>query len=198
VQRYCAKAFLSLRSERAGAWRRRPKRRRKPIGRHFPGVVVGGSPVALVAFKMALSHSRKDAIVWALGKDMLSWLECHSGCFSRLGGVPATVRIDNEKTAIAKGAGAWGVINPTLLALCEDAVLHIDACPPRASQCKGKIERRVRDQRAALDPGTRAWRDLAWLRLISTSQIKGGKEAVDAQHCVRCEHSQSVNSGCRT
>jgi hypothetical protein len=27
--------------------------------------------------------------------------------------VPAVLRIDNVKTAIARGAGAWGVINET-------------------------------------------------------------------------------------
>ena len=51
---------------------------------------------------MVLSHSRKDAIVWSEGKDMLAWLGCHSEAFRRLGGVPATVRIDNEKTAVAR------------------------------------------------------------------------------------------------
>jgi transposase len=37
---------------------------------------------------------------------MLAWLGCHTEAFRRLGGVPATVRIDNEKTAVVKGAGA--------------------------------------------------------------------------------------------
>jgi hypothetical protein len=74
---------------------------------HFPQVVIGGEVKNLVAFKMVLSHSRKDAIVWSESKDMLSWLGCHSEAFRRLGGVPATVRVDNEKTAMARGAGAW-------------------------------------------------------------------------------------------
>ena len=71
-------------------------------------MIVGGRARSLVAFKMVLSHSRKDAIVWSEGKDMLAWLGCHTEAFRRLGGVPATVRIDNEKTAVVKGAGAWG------------------------------------------------------------------------------------------
>ena len=73
---------------------------------HFPQVVIGGEVKNLVAFKMALSHSRKDAVVWSESKDMLSWLGCHSEAFRRLGGVPATVRIDNEKTSMVRGAGA--------------------------------------------------------------------------------------------
>jgi transposase len=164
VQRYCAKVFPAP----AIRVRRRvetpPGAQAQADWAHFPRVVVGGARVDLMAFKMALSHSRKDAIVWALGKDMLSWLDCHSNCFKRLGGVPATVRIDNEKTAIARGAGAWGVINPTYRRYARMLHFHIDACPPRQPQCKGKIERRVRDQRAALDPSTRAWRDLAELQ----------------------------------
>jgi hypothetical protein len=33
---------------------------------HFPDVIVGGEARSLVAFKMVLSHSRKDAIVRGL------------------------------------------------------------------------------------------------------------------------------------
>ena len=161
-------ALKPFRRRRSGLIRRRvetpPGAQAQADWAHFPRVFVGGSAVDLMAFKMALSHSRKDAIVWALGKDMLSWLECHSGCFSRLGGVPATVRIDNEKTAIAAGAGAWGVINPTYRRYARMLQFHIDACPPRAPRYKGKIERRVRDQRSALDPSRRAWRDLGELQ----------------------------------
>src|SRR4051812_28220850 len=32
---------------------------------HFPNVIIGGAAKRLVAFKMVLSHSRKDAIVWS-------------------------------------------------------------------------------------------------------------------------------------
>jgi len=78
---------------------------------HFPAVLVGDEAVDLVALHMVLSWSRQEAIVWARSKDMLSWLGCHTACFARLGGVPATVRVDNEKTAIVRGAGAWGTIN---------------------------------------------------------------------------------------
>ena len=46
---------------------------------------------------MVLSWSRQEAIVWARSKDMLAWLGCHTACLVRLGGVPATLRVDNEK-----------------------------------------------------------------------------------------------------
>jgi transposase len=82
---------------------------------HFQGVIIGSEVKNLIAFKMVLSHSRKDAIVWSESKDMLAWLGCHTQAFRRLGGVPATVRIDNEKTAVVKGAGAWRVITKSYL-----------------------------------------------------------------------------------
>lgn len=113
---------------------------------------------------MALSWSRKPAIVWARAKDMLSWLDCHTAGFQRLGGVPATVRIDNEKTAISRGAGAWGTINPTYRRYASVMRFHIDACSPRQPQAKGKIERRVRDQRFGLDPYGQSYSDLAALQ----------------------------------
>jgi hypothetical protein len=79
----------------------------------FPAVIVGDEAVDLVALHMVLSWSRQEAIAWARSKDMLAWLGCHTACFARLGGVPATLRVDNEKTAIVRGAGAWGTINPS-------------------------------------------------------------------------------------
>ena len=104
-----------------------------------------------MALHMVLSWSRKEAIVWARSKDMLSWIACHTACFERLGGVPATVRVDNEKTAIARGAGAWGTINPTYRRYATQLKFHVDACQPRQPQAKGKVERCIRDQRAALE-----------------------------------------------
>jgi len=145
---------------------------------HFPGVVIDGVCVDLIALHMVLSWSRMEAIVWSPSKDMLSWLGCHSAAFARLGGVPATLRIDNEKTAIASGAGAWGVINPTYRRYGVTMRFHVDACPPRQPQCKGKVERRVRDQRLNLSPYGERFRDLAALqswtddRLISLAQAR--------------------------
>jgi len=164
VQRYWARAYPAPAIRARRRVETPPGAQAQADWAHFPRVVVGGAAVDLLAFKMALSHSRKDAIVWAYSKDMLSWLECHTACFVRLGGVPATVRIDNEKTAIAVGAGAWGVINPTYRRYARVLRFHVDACAPRQPQQKGKIERRVRDHRGALDPSDRSWRDLAELQ----------------------------------
>jgi len=139
---------------------------------HFPGVILAGIPTDLLALHMVLSFSRKQAIVWSPAKDMLAWLGCHSACFTRLGGVPATVRVDNEKTAIARGAGAWGTINPAYRRYATTMKFHIDACPPRQPQCKGKVERRVRDQRLAINPYGRPFASLAELQQWTDARIE--------------------------
>jgi transposase len=139
---------------------------------HFPAVVVDGVARDLLALHMVLSWSRKTAIVWSQTKDMLAWLGCHTACFMRLGGVPATVRVDNEKTAMARGAGAWGTLNPTYRRYATVLHFHVDACPPRQPQAKGKVERRVRDQRFALDPRRHAWADLAELQRWTDARLE--------------------------
>ena len=114
---------------------------------------------------------------------MLAWLGCHTACFTRLGGVPATVRIDNEKTAIVRGAGVWGRINPTYRRYATVLHFHIDACPPRQPQSKGKVERRVRDQRFALDPRRHAWDDLAELQRWTDAQLEGYRQVGGGPAC---------------
>jgi transposase len=138
---------------------------------YFPAVIVGDEAVDLVALHMVLSWSRQEAIVWARSKDMLAWLGCHTACFARLGGVPATLRVDNEKTAISRGAGAWGTINPTYRRYAALMKFHVDACAPRQPQHKGKVERRVRDQRTAIDPYGRTFRDLAELQAWTDARL---------------------------
>lgn len=172
VQRYCTKAFPAPAVRARRRVETPPGAQAQVDWAHFPRMIVAGAEIDLLAFKMVLSHSRKDAIVWAETKDMLSWLRCHTAAFERLGGVPATLRIDNEKTAIAKGAGAWGEINPTYRRFSRLFKFHIDACQPRDPRAKGKVERRVRDQRLALDPTKRAWSDLAELQAWTDAKVE--------------------------
>lgn len=124
----------------------------------FRGIWIGGRRQDLYAFHLELSHSRREAVVWSPRKTQLAWLHAHNESFRRLDGVPAVLRVDNEKTAISRGAGAWGEINPTYRRYARTVRFHIDACPPRSPQAKGKVERRIRDQRASADPRARHWR----------------------------------------
>jgi hypothetical protein len=65
---------------------------------------------------------------------------------------------------VSHGAGAWGTINSTYRRYAVMLQFHIDACPSRQPCYKGKVERRVPDQRLALDPTRQYWEDLAALQ----------------------------------
>jgi transposase len=117
----------------------------------YPRLDVGEGPEPLHAFVMVLSHSRKLAVVWSRDETLLSWLHCHNEAYRRFGGVAAVNRIDNLKTGIVAGAGAWGTIHPTYRAYARAVGFHVDACPPRAPQAKGKGEAKVKLSRHLVD-----------------------------------------------
>jgi transposase len=123
----------------------------------FPGVVIGGQPVDLHAFHLALSHSRKGAIVWSERADQLAWLHVHNEALRRLGGVAAVIRVDNVKTAVVRGAGPWGTLNETYRRYAQSLRFHIDASRPRTPQDKAKVERRIGIQKQSFDPRDRVW-----------------------------------------
>lgn len=123
----------------------------------FPNLIVAGELRTLHAFHMVLSHSRQDAIVWMTNENQLSWLYGHNQAFTRLGGIPAVVRVDNAKTAVAQGAGCWGTINPTYRRYALTVRFHIDVCAPYSPEHKGKVERAVRTQRWGQDPQRQPW-----------------------------------------
>jgi transposase len=129
-------------------------------------VVVGRGAQTLWSFHLTLSHSRYAVEVWSPSKDLLSWLEVHNRAFERLGGVPACVRVDNEKTAVVRGAGAWGELHPAYRRYAEAARFHVDACPPRQPQAKGKVERRIGVGRQSFDARQRAWDSLEELQAV--------------------------------
>lgn len=124
-------------------------------------------PTTIYAFVMVLSHSRKEAVVWSRSMDQLAWHRVHNEAYRRLGGVAAVNRIDNLKTGITTGCGAWGQINEQYRVYARTMGFHIDACEVRAPEQKGKTERRVGDckglnlqgrQFDGLD-GLQAWTD---------------------------------------
>lgn len=117
----------------------------------FPRMDVGEGAESLHAFVMVLSHSRMPAVVWSRDETQVSWLACHNGAYERLRGVAAVNRIDNLKTAIVQGAGAWGTIHPTYRAYARTVGFHIDACAPRQPQAKGKTEAKVKLSRRLID-----------------------------------------------
>ena len=106
-----------------------------------------GGLVTLWAFVMVFSASRMWAVVWSRRKDLAAWLRCHNEAFLRLGGVPVSVRPDNEKTAVEHGAGPWGRVNQGYSSYADQLGFIVNAALVRHPEGKGKVERRCRDIR---------------------------------------------------
>ncbi len=138
----------------------------------FRGVVVAEIPRDLFAFHLVLSHSRYEAIVWSERTDELAWLTVHNAALRRLGGVPGVIRVDNTKTAIAHGAGPWGVVNERCATYARALRFHVDAARPYTPEDKGKVERRILAHIAGFDPRRRAWRDLAELQSSTDAAVQ--------------------------
>jgi transposase len=100
-------------------------------------------PATVYAFVMVLSHSRKHAVIWSRATDQLAWHRVHNEAYRRLGGVAAVNRIDNLKTGVARGCGAWGTVNEQYRVYARAMGFHVDACEVRCPEQKGKTERRV-------------------------------------------------------
>jgi transposase len=111
----------------------------------FRGVDLSGpeGPTTVYAFVMVLSHSRKHAVVWSRSTDQLAWHRVHNEAYRRLGGGAAVNRIDNLKTGVARGCGAWGQVNEQYRVYARTMGFHVDACEVRCPEQKGKTERRV-------------------------------------------------------
>lgn len=127
-------------------------------------------PAHLYGLLVKLSHSRRYALVWSRTKDQLAWLHCHNGAYLRLGGVAAVERIDNEKTAIARGAGPHGEVHGVFRAYARSLGFHVDACEPRSPEQKGKVEREVRSVRGWL--GGRRFSSLAELQAHTDRRLE--------------------------
>ena len=123
----------------------------------WPRLRIAGRRVYGYEFHLRLSHSRFGACVWSPRKDQLAWHHAHNEAFRRLEGVPATVRVDNERTAMSRGAGAWGEFNPSYRRYAHMARFHIDPCPPRSPRYKGKVERGIRTGRLRREITGRHW-----------------------------------------
>ncbi len=145
----------------------------------WPRLQVAGRCVYGYEFHMRLSHSRFGACVWSPRKDQLAWHHVHNEALRRLEGVPATMRVDNERTAMSRGAGSWGEINPSYKRYAHMARFHIDPCPPRSPQYKGKVERGIRTGRLRQEITNRHWESWSELQAWSDERM-----LVDAERLI--------------
>jgi transposase len=137
----------------------------------YPRVIIAGVRSWLYAFVMTLSFSRMVAVIWSRATDQFNWHDCHNKAFQRLGGIPAVNRIDNLKTGVATGAGAWGVINQAYRVYAKAVHFHIDLSPPRAGNAKGKVEAKVKLSRGIVDVYRRSWDGLEDLQQFTDERI---------------------------
>ena len=85
------------------------------------------------------------------------------------------MRIDNERTAVARGAGPWGELNPSYRRYAAMVRFHIDACPPRQPAYKGKVERGIRGDRLWAEIEDRDWD--SWEALQAWTDAQGDQQA---------------------
>lgn len=130
-----------------------------------------GGWVLLQGFVMVLSFSRKWTLVWAPSQRMRDWIRCHNEAFTKLGGVPWTVRVDNTKTAMAKGAGPWGTVHADYASYALQMGFVVDPTRPYSPQEKGKVERRcLTSQVTVIRPDDR-FADLEHLQRVTDERI---------------------------
>jgi transposase len=94
-------------------------------------------------FVLTLGYSRKSIWLLTWKSSARIWAELHEQAFRRLGGVPATVVLDNLK----EGVLAPDVYDPTLNPLYRDVLRHYGTvalpCRVRHPDRKGKVEASV-------------------------------------------------------
>lgn len=163
IQRYFRKHFPKPRQRARRRIETPPGAQAQVDWAEWPRVWIAGVPVYAYQLHMRLSHSRFGARIWSPRKDQLAWHRAHNEAFRRLGGIPATVRVDNERTAVSRGAGSWGELNPSYRRYARAVQFHIDPCPPRSPQMKGKVERGIRSDRrwrAITEENWSSWEEL--------------------------------------
>lgn len=94
-----------------------------------------------------LAHSRATFVWVSATMTQVAWQTGHLALFRGYGGVPLWVRIDNLKTAVARGAGARAVLTPAFHAFAQSCGFQVDPCRPAMGSDKGKVERQVRIHR---------------------------------------------------
>jgi transposase len=135
----------------------RPRRKAAFLTLHFePGecaqvdwgnagtVAVGSTRRRLSFFVMVLCHSRKLYVEFTLAETVEQFLTCHTNAFEYWGGCPASVMVDNLKSAVlSHPRGQPAVYNPRYLDFARFHGFTVKACNPRSPHEKGRVENAV-------------------------------------------------------
>ncbi|MEO6877479.1 MAG: IS21 family transposase [Gemmatimonadaceae bacterium] len=147
--------------------------------------VIGGERRALHGLIGTLSHSRATFVWVSPTMTQLAWQTGHLALFTRYGGVPLWVRIDNLKTGVASGAGPTAVITPAFQTFARTCGFSVDPCRARTGSDKGKVERGVRTDRGAF----------ADLFHVDWRSIDCFQEALDGRATERHDRRRSPMTG---
>lgn len=138
---------------------------------------VGGTVQPVYGLIGTLSHSRASFVWVSPRMHQLAWQTGHLALFTRYGGVPLWVRIDNLKTGVASGAGPTAVLTPAFATFARTCGFGVDPCRAARGSDKGKAERNVRSHRSEYaDLFVTPWADLAALQ----SALDARSDAIQA------------------
>lgn len=90
-----------------------------------------------------LPHSAAHAVVYSFQRTTAELLPAILGCFTRLGGVPEVLFIDNDSAAIASGKGRTAVLHDEVAAVAGHLGMRIVVLEPARPESKGQVERTV-------------------------------------------------------
>ncbi|CAN5143697.1 IS21-like element ISMac9 family transposase [soil metagenome] len=147
--------------------------------------VISGERRALHGLIGTLSHGRATFVWISPTMTQVAWQTGHLALFTRYGGVPLWVRIDNLKTGVASGAGPSAVITPAFATFARTCGFAVDPCRARTGSDKGKVERAVRTDRGAF----------ADLFVADWSTLEQFQHALDARAVELHDHRRSPMTG---
>jgi hypothetical protein len=156
--------------------------------------VIAGQPVAVHFAVSTLSYSRRFHFWGTDSEDAEHTYEALVRTFEWFGGVPAEVRVDNQKAAvIAHRRGGAVQFNPRFLDLAGHYAFRPRACRPARAQTKGKDERNVGYVKHHFFVRYRAFESWAhlnqlaerWLRAEADPRVHGTVHEVVAERFAR-------------
>lgn len=142
-------------------------------------VMIGGVRQKVYLAVQVLGYARGVHVVAMPRMDAEHTYEALIQAFETFGGVPATVLVDNQKSAVLDWRDGRPRFNPRFRELGRHYGFVPKACRPRRAQTKGKVERMVHyvaDNALAGSPAFDSWSDLnahlsAWCQTVANRRV---------------------------